>query len=374
MEKLVVPTKIYSGADSLSVLGDIQNARILMVCDSFLPGTDSLNIICDQLASTNQVRLFSDIKPDPPLENIMSGVEVYQEVQPSVIIAVGGGSAIDTAKAIRFFGEKLTNQKVANFVAIPTTSGTGSEVTNTAVVSDTKNGVKFPIIKDHLIPDIAILDPTLVMSAPNSVTAFSGLDVLTHALESLVANDANLYTDALAEKSIQVIIAHLVETYQHGTDFDLRHKIHDASCAAGLAFNTAGLGICHSLAHQIGAKFHVPHGLANAMLLPYVVEFNARDKQVAAKYAAAIGKTDLASASFSSNDQVLIKRLQKQIFTMMKAMKCPKTLKEFGISESDVRENMEWIVSHAREDGTFPGNPVVPTNQELAHIVESIIK
>lgn len=371
MNHLVIPTKIYSGVDSLTVLDEIHDSRVLLVCDAFLPGTASLEMVRSHLGRNNQVTIFSDVKPDPPLDNIMAGVEVFQQLKPTVMIGIGGGSAIDTAKAIRFFGEKLVGQEIACFIAIPTTSGTGSEVTNTAVVSDTKNGVKFPVIKDHLIPDIAILEPTLVMSAPKSVTAFSGLDVLTHALESLVAKDADLFTDALAEKAIDVITHQLVLAYQQGDDVTLRQTIHEASCAAGLAFNSAGLGICHSLAHQLGAKFHVPHGLANAMLLPYVVAFNGQDPQVAAKYAAAIKKAELGPASLS--DQLLIKRLQKHIFNMMKSMACPLTLTEFGIDPQDVRDNLDWIVSHAKTDGTFPGNPVVPTDQELAGLIEKII-
>lgn len=372
MEQLIIPTKIYSGTDSLSVLDTIQNSRILMVCDSFLPESDSLKNIQSHLAPSNSVTLFSDIKPDPPLENIMAGVAVFETVKPAIMIGIGGGSAIDTAKAIRFFGEKLVDQSLESFIAIPTTSGTGSEVTNTAVVSDTKKGVKFPIIRDHLIPDIAILEPTLVMSAPKSVTAFSGLDVLTHALESLVAKDANLFTDALAEKAIDTIANQLVSAYQVGDDVKTRQMIHEASCAAGLAFNTAGLGICHSLAHQLGAKFHVPHGLANAMLLPHIVAFNGQDKTVAEKYGKAIVKAHLGSPTLSDN--LLIKRLQKHIFAMMGEMNCPKTLKDFGIKEKDVLENIDWIVSHAKEDGTFPGNPIVPTDDELKQLIIKIIK
>ncbi|MFC6346955.1 1-propanol dehydrogenase PduQ [Vagococcus carniphilus] len=372
MNRFIIPTKIYSGADSLSVLQTIKNQKVMMVCDSFLPGTDSLKQIENQLPSCNEVTIFFDVLPDPPLDNIMAGVEVFKRFKPTVMIGIGGGSAIDTAKAIRYFGEKINQENIACFIAIPTTSGTGSEVTNTAVVSDTKNGVKFPIIKDHLTPDIALLDPSLVVSAPKSVTAFSGLDVLTHALEALVAKDSDLFTDALAEKAIDVISNELIKAYENGSDLEARQIVHEASCEAGIAFNMAGLGICHSLAHQLGAKFHVPHGLANAMLLPHVIAFNAQDKESAKKYAEAIKKANVGSPSLS--DSMQVKRMEKHIFKMMKAMNCPKTLKEFGISESDVMESMDWIVSHAKEDGTFPGNPIVPNDQELKEIVLKIIK
>ncbi len=372
MNRFIIPTKIYSGVDSLDILKTINNQKVMMVCDSFLPGTDSLKLIEGKLASTNDVQIFSDVLPDPPLDNIMAGVSVFKNFKPTVMIGIGGGSAIDTAKAIRYFGEKISHETIACFIAIPTTSGTGSEVTNTAVVSDTKNGVKFPIIQDHLTPDIALLDPSLVVSAPKSVTAFSGLDVLTHALEALVAKDSDLFTDALAEKAIDVISNDLITAYEKGENIEIRQKIHDASCEAGLAFNMAGLGICHSLAHQLGAKFHVPHGLANAMLLPHIIAFNAQDKKSEKKYAEAIKKANVGTPSLS--DAMQVKRMEKHIFKMMKAMNCPKTLTEFGISEKDVLENMDWVVSHAKEDGTFPGNPIVPTDQELKEIVLKIIK
>ena len=372
MNQFIIPTKIYSGVDSLDILKQLANQRILMVCDSFLPGTDSLKRIQEKISTSNQVEIFSDVKPDPPLDNIMAGVEVFKLFKPTVMIGIGGGSAIDTAKAIRYFSEKLTNEPIGSFIAIPTTSGTGSEVTNTAVVSDTKNGVKFPIIKDHLTPDIALLDPTLVVSAPKSVTAYSGLDVLTHALEALVAKDSDLFTDAMAEKAIDVISNQLTLAYDHGEDLNLRQNIHEASCEAGLAFNMAGLGICHSLAHQLGAKFHVPHGLANAMLLPHIIAFNGQDDKVAKKYAEAIKKSGIGSASLS--DQMQIKRMEKHIFKMMKVMNCPKTLVEFGIPEKEILSNLDWIVDHAKEDGTFPGNPIVPSDNELKEIVKKIIK
>lgn len=372
MNQFIIPTKIYSGVDSLDILQQLTNQRILMVCDSFLPDTDSLKRIQHKISNSNTVEIFSDVKPDPPLDNIMLGVQSYQSFKPTVMIGIGGGSAIDTAKAIRYFAEKLTNELIESFIAIPTTSGTGSEVTNTAVVSDTKNGIKFPIIMDHLTPDIALLDPNLVVSAPKSVTAYSGLDVLTHALEALVAKNSDLFTDALAEKAIDVISNNLTSAYDDGNNIEIRQNIHEASCEAGLAFNMAGLGICHSLAHQLGAKFHVPHGLANAMLLPHIIAFNGRDPQVAEKYALAIKKAGIGSASLS--DQMQIKRMEKHIFKMMKEMNCPKTLGEFGISEKEILTHLDWIVDHAKEDGTFPGNPIVPSDSELKEIIKKIIK
>ncbi|AEV95595.1 1-propanol dehydrogenase PduQ [Pediococcus claussenii] len=373
MEKISIPTKIFSGNDSLSELKNISNENVLMVCDSFLPNTPTLDGILSNINSSNQVAIFSNVKPDPPLANIMEGVQQFTEVCPTVMIGIGGGSAIDTGKAIRFFGEKITNSYIKEFIAIPTTSGTGSEVTNTAVVSDTENHRKFPIINDHLTPNIALLDPQLVMSAPNSVTAYSGLDVLTHALESLVAVDANTITDALAEKSVDVIANTLVECFKHGKNEEARKIVHEASCSAGIAFNNAGLGICHSIAHQLGANFHIPHGLANAMLLSYVVEYNASNSKLAMhKYAIATRKAGLASNGMA--DTVAVRRLENHIKTMMRQMDCPPTLASFGIDPKEAIAATDTIVAAAKLDGTFPGNPVVPSDADLATIYKKIIK
>lgn len=373
MEEISIPTKIYSGNDSLQELGKLQNENIFMVCDSFLPGTPTLESIQKNINSTNTVTIFSDVKPDPPLKNIMLGVEQYLKNVPTTMIGIGGGSAIDTGKAIRFFGEKLSKKCIDTFIAIPTTSGTGSEVTNTAVVSDTERQQKFPIMKDYLIPDIALLNPRLVMTAPNSVTAYSGLDVLTHSLEALVAVDANTITDALSEKGIDVIVNNLVECYKHGDDETARKIVHEVSCAAGIAFNNAGLGICHAIAHQLGATFHVPHGLANAILLPYIVEYNANNSTTArSKYALATRKAGLASKGMG--DRIAVRKLQAEIKNMMRQMNCPMNLTAFGIDAKDALEATDHIVAAAKLDGTFSGNPVVPSDEDLANIYRKIIK
>lgn len=373
MEEIRIPTKVFSGNDSLDWLEKLSNKKILLVCDSFLPNTPTFDTIKSKVEGNNEVTIFSDVKPDPPLHNIMLGVEQFSKVKPNVMIGIGGGSAIDTGKAIRFFGEKIEKYDIEQFIAIPTTSGTGSEVTNTSVVSDPEKHRKFPIIEDYLTPDIALLDPRLVMTAPKSVTAFSGLDVLTHSLESLVAKDANTITEALSEKGIDVMTHLLVECYKHGDNEDARKVVHEASCAAGIAFNNAGLGICHSLAHQLGANFHVPHGLACAMLLPHVVLYNAEhDKTAMHKYAQAFKKTGLVAQGMG--DQIAVRRLAGKIKQMMIAMDCPLTLKAFGIDPATAESKTETVIADAKKDGTFPGNPVVPSDDDLRNIYKKVIR
>jgi len=373
MEEFQIPTKIFTGVDSLDWLKQLRSKKILMVCDSFLPDTPTLKGIQQRLDSSNQVNVFSDVKPDPPLDNIMEGVEQFNQVKPDVMIGIGGGSAIDTGKAIRFFGERVNDCHIETFIAIPTTSGTGSEVTNIAVVSDTENQTKVPISMEYLTPDVALLDPQLVMTAPKSVTAYSGLDVLTHSLESLVSKGANTITDALAEKGIDIIVHDLVDCYKHGDDVAKRQTVHEISCGAGLAFTNAGLGFCHAMAHQLGANFHVPHGLACAMLLPYVVDYNAKHSEVALhKYAAAIRKAGLASRGLS--DRLTIQRLISRIHQMMIQMDCPQTLRAFGIDVKEAEAKTAVVIADAKLDATFVGNPVVPSDDDLKAIYQKVIR
>lgn len=364
---------IISGKDSLDTLDAIKDQTILMVCDPFLDGSDELNKIRSHVHANNHVEVFSDVKPNPPLTNIIAGVQVFEKVKPTIMIAVGGGSAIDTAKAIRFFGEKVANTKVACFIGIPTTSGTGSEVTNTAVITDDKNNVKFPIMDDYLTPDISIIFPELVMSAPASVSAFSGLDVLTHALESLVAKDSNLFTEAFSEKAMSVIFDDLVEVVmKQPQNYELRKTVHEASTAAGMAFNAAGLGFCHAIAHQLGAIFHMPHGLACAMTLPYVVEYNAEHDEVALKkYAAAARKCGLVGKSVG--DKVAVRKIERTIHQMMQEMNCPKSLRAFGVDRNEAVKETDRVIEYAKKDATFPGNPVVPSDDDLRAVYEKVI-
>lgn len=373
MEKYSMPTQIYSGTDSLDKLSEFKNESILMVCDAFLPGTPTLKKIENEIDPSNKCEEFSDVKPDPPLTNIMEGIQQFLKLKPTVIVGIGGGSAIDTAKAIRFFGEKVSKSDIKCFVAVPTTSGTGSEVTNTSVVSDTEAKRKIPIMEDYLTPDIALLDPELVMTAPKSVTAYSGMDVLTHALESLVATNATLFSDALAEEAIDVITHCLVECYQHGDNTKARKIVHEASNIAGTAFNNAGLGICHSIAHQIGANFHVPHGLANTMLLPYVVAYNtANSKTAMHKVAVAAKKAGIAAPSVG--DKFAVERMIGKIRQMARQMDCPMTLKEFGVDPKDAYAAADTVVANAKKDATFPTNPVNPTDEDLKKVYESVIR
>ena len=243
MNTFEMKTAIHFGDNALDRLKEIPYKRVLIITDPFVVQSKMINLIL--------------------------------EYQPEAVVAVGGGSAIDSSKAIREFALKINNYGKVGLIAIPTTSGTGSEVTSFAVVNDTAAHVKYPLISESLTADEAILDAELVRSVPPAITADTGMDVFTHALESYVSTAHNEFSSALAEKAIEICGVFLLRAYLDGSDMHARKKMHVASCLAGLSFNTAGLGITHSMAHQLGAMFHIPHGRANAMLLPHIVEFNS---------------------------------------------------------------------------------------------------
>jgi len=342
--------------------------------------------------------IFSDVEPDPSVETVMKGCELMNKFQPDVIIALGGGSAIDAAKGMWLFYEhpetdfdllrlkfmdirkrvykfpKLGNK--AKMVAIPTTSGTGSEVTSFAVITDKEKNVKYPLADYELTPDVAIIDPEYVMSVPPSVTADTGMDVLTHAIEAYVSILASDFTDGLAIKAIQLVFEYLPRAYKNGSDALAREKMHNASCIAGMAFTNAFLGINHSLAHKLGGEFHIPHGRANAVLLPYVIEYNAQkptkfvsfpkyetfiaDK----KYAEIARALGLPASTTEEGVQSLIKAVRD----LMKEINMPSTIAECKVDSKKFKAKVSELADKAFEDQCTSANPRLPLVSELEEI------
>lgn len=375
MEDFKIKTSIYFGEGSLERLSHIGSKNVLIITDPFMVKSGTINKITDKLVSAS-VTVFSEIVPDPPIELVVKGIEELNKVNPEVIVALGGGSAIDAAKAIMDFSKNILSLKNIEFIAIPTTSGTGSEVTSFSVITDKEKGVKYPLVSEKLIPNIAILDPELVKTVPPAITADTGMDVITHSLEAYVSTKANDFTDALAEKSLMLAFKYLEKAYKDGSNMEAREKMHNASCLAGIAFNSASLGINHSIAHTIGGKFHVPHGRTNAMLLPYVIEYNAnivgydnKDYSLAAKKYHNIAKL---LGLPSNNIRMGVKNLINLIKTMEKNMKMPLNLKECGVDTHKVAESLENIAESALADACTPTNPRIPTKEDIMRIVEKV--
>lgn len=403
MQWFKVPEKIYFEAGAIQYLEKMPDiTRAFIVTDEGMVKLGYVDKILYHLRKRQQYvhsEIFSSVEPDPSFETIKRGVQAIESFKPDVIIALGGGSAIDAAKGMWLFyehpdadveGMKLKfldiRKKTYKFpklgekckmVAIPTTSGTGSEVTSFAVISDKVQNKKYPLTDYELTPDVAIVDPDLVTSLPKSITADTGMDVLTHALEAYVSNMASDYTDALAEKAAELVIKNLKECYDNGSNKEARERMHNASTMAGMAFSNAFLGINHSLAHKLGAAYHLPHGRLNAILLPYVVKYNSEEptKFVSfpkyeyfiadEKYATIARKIGLKADTKEEGVQSLIKEIQE----LNEYLNIPKSLQEAGVDEKDFFENIDTLADRAFEDQCTTANPRLPLIPELKQIL-----
>ena len=404
MQWFKVPDKIYFEHNSIQYLEKMPNiTRAFIVTD---PGMVSLGYVDKILyylrKRTEHVHceIFSDVEPDPSIETVKRGAQMMDEFKPDVIIALGGGSAMDAAKGMWLFYEhpdvdfnslrlrfldirkrafkfpKMGNK--AQLVAIPTTSGTGSEVTSFAVISDKKNNMKYPLADYELTPNIAIIDPQFVMSLPKSATADTGLDVLTHALEAYVSVMASDYTDGLAMKAIQLVFKYLPRAYKNGAeDAEAREKMHNASCMAGMAFTNAFLGLNHSIAHKIGGEYHVPHGRANAVLLPHVIKYNAStpSKFVSfPKYKKFIADEKYAEIAVflglpAKTTEEGVQSLINAVIDLMKEVNEPLSFSECGIDEETYMRNVPDIANKAFEDQCTTANPKLPLVKEIEQIM-----
>ena len=345
-------------------------------------------------------KIFSEVEPDPSIETVKKGAQMMKEFKPDVIIALGGGSAMDAAKGMWLFYEhpdidfnalrlrfldirkrafKFPKMHKAQLVAIPTTSGTGSEVTSFAVISDKKNNMKYPLADYELTPNVAIIDPQFVMTLPKASTADTGLDVLTHAIEAYVSVMASDYTDGLAIKAIQLVFKYLPRAYKNGAeDEEAREKMHNASCIAGMAFTNAFLGLNHSIAHKIGAEYHVPHGRANAILLPYIIEYNSKipSKLVSfPKYKKFIADEKYAEIAHyigipSKNVQEGASKLADAVRKLMKEIDMPSSFAECGINEKEYLSKLSEIANKAFEDQCTTANPKLPLICEIEEILK----
>ncbi|MDP4120951.1 MAG: bifunctional acetaldehyde-CoA/alcohol dehydrogenase, partial [Bacillota bacterium] len=393
MQWFKIPPKIYFEYDSIQYLQKMENIeRAFIVTDPTMVKLGNVDKILYYLRKREKYchsEIYSDVEPDPDVETIMRGVEFMRNFKPDVIIALGGGSAMDAAKGMWLFYEHPDTtfdglkQKFmdirkrsykfprlgekAQMVCIPTTSGTGSEVTSFSVITDRKNGnIKYPLADYALTPSVAIIDPQFVTTLPKSATADTGLDVLTHAIEAYVSVMASDYTDGLALQAIDMVFTYLPRAYNKGeNDLEAREKMHNASAIAGMAFTNAFLGLNHSMAHKLGGEYHIPHGRANAILLPYVVEYNAQkptkfatfpkyEKFIAdEKYAKIARFIGVAGKDTQESVQNLINAIRK----LCEECNIPKTIKETGVNEQDFLNKLRTLSENAHEDQCTTANP-----------------
>ena len=404
MQWFKIPEKIYFEAGSIAYLEKMPDIeRAFIVTDQGMVKLGYVDKILYHLRKREKhvhCEIFDEVESDPSFETVNKGLEMMRNFKPDVIIALGGGSPIDAAKGMWLFyehpdadpeGLKLKFMDIrkrtykfpklgqkAKMVAIPTTSGTGSEVTSFAVLTDKVNNKKYPLADYELTPDVAIVDPELVLSLPKTVTADTGMDVLTHALEAYVSNMASDFTDGLSEKASELVVNYLPKAYTDGAnDTIAREKMHNASTIAGMSFTNAFLGVCHSLAHKIGAEFHLAHGRINAILLPYVIRYNATmpTKFVSfpkyeyfiadQKYAQMAKKLGLKADTVEEGVSSLIEKVKE----LNEFLGIPKSFKEAGIDEAEFMAKIDMLADRAFEDQCTTANPRVPLVSELKQIL-----
>ena len=377
MYKISYKTELHVGKGALQQLSHYKNEHILVVADPFLKTSGTLDAILANFDDSNDIVVFTDIVPDPPIETVVAGIKSAGDKPISIVLSIGGGSAIDASKAMYYFAKKQGAFSEAILIAIPTTSGTGSEVTDFSVITDADKGTKYPLVTSEILPDVAILDADLVMSLPSNITADTGMDVLTHAIEAYVSTEATDFSDALAEKAIKLVFEYLPKAYKNGQDVEAREKMHAASTLAGMAFNTAYLGINHSLAHAAGAKFHVPHGRLNSILMPHVIQYNAGidlnnrsrqavDKTVASRYQDIAKLLGCSASSPVSGVRQLVEAIKK----LQRKLEMPTSLREYGVKADAFAQYKVEISEAALHDGCTPTNPRVPTAEELLKVLE----
>lgn len=355
----------------MEALSAIKNKTVWIICDGFLVNSGGLQYVKEHIDGSNRVEVYTEVVPDPPLESVTAGVHVMSRLRPDVVVALGGGSAIDTAKGIIFFSRKA-GFSAGLFIAIPTTSGTGSEVTSVTVITDTQNKVKVPIKDQDITPDIAILDPKFTLSVPYGVTANTGVDVLTHAMEAYVAANATLCSDGLAEKAVQLVVEFLPKCCQDLKNEYFREVMHNASTMAGIAFDIAGLGLNHGVAHQIGALFKIPHGLANGMLLPHIIRFNSSKSLTACTKYAYMARL-IGVINNLSPDYLAVNSLCNAFEQLLRQLKMPVSLTEAGVTKEQAEGAAASIAEQALKDICVATNPCPVTREDVLGIVNALI-
>lgn len=408
MQWFKIPSKIYFEKDSIEYLRQMHDVhKVIIVTDRVMVDLGYVKKVTDQLSlRRNHVsyQLFCDVEADPSIETVMKGYELMKSFKPDTIIAIGGGSPMDAAKAMWLFYEHpevdfndLKQKfmdirkrafrypelgKMSKLVCIPTTSGTGSEVTPFAVITDTKESKKYPLADYSLTPTVAIVDPALTLTQPKSVTADTGMDVLTHAVESYVSVLANDYTDALALQSVKMVFEYLKRAFDNGLDFEAREKMHNASTMAGMAFGNAFLGISHSMAHKVGGVYHIPHGRINAILLPHVIIYNGEKPSKLStwpkyKFYQADQKYYQLALAIGLKPKTVeegVKMFAKACYDLAQSIGIQMSFKAQGTDEVDFMEQSLNLAYLAYEDQCSTANPKLPLVKDMKDILEKAFR
>lgn len=382
MARFTLPRDLYHGKGAIDALKTLKGKRAFVVVGGgSMKRFGFLDKVTQNMKDAGmEVRLFEGVEPDPSVETVMKGAAEMRAFEPDWIVSIGGGSPIDAAKAMWAFYEypETTFEALcipfnfpalrtkARFCAIPSTSGTATEVTAFSVITDYAKGVKYPLADFNITPDVAVVDPDLAETMPQKLTAHTGMDAMTHAIEAYVSTVHCDYTDPLALHAIEMISRYLLPSYNG--DMDARAKMHDAQCLAGMAFSNALLGIVHSMAHKTGAAYtggHIVHGCANAMYLPKVIRFNAKEQEAAERYAKIARFLHLKGDSVSE----LVDALIAHINGLNRMLEIPSCIKEYEggiIDEREFLEKLPKVSDLAVGDACTGSNPrqIVPEQME----------
>lgn len=386
MARFTLPRDLYHGKGSLDELKNLKGKKaIVVVGGGSMKRFGFLDKAVNNLKEAGmEVRLFENVEPDPSVETVMKGAAAMREFEPDWIVAMGGGSPIDAAKAMWAFYEYPetsfedlitpfsfpTLRQKARFCAIPSTSGTATEVTAFSVITDYQKGIKYPLADFNITPDVAIVDPDLAETMPKKLTAHTGMDAMTHAIEAYVSTLHCDYTDPLALHAIQMIHRDLKKSYDG--DMEARDNMHNAQCLAGMAFSNALLGIVHSMAHKTGAAYsggHIVHGCANAMYLPKVIKYNAKNPEAAERYAQIAKFIGLEGQS----NVELVDALIKELRAMNKSLDIPDGIKDYEggiIAEKEFLEKLPEVAKNAIGDACTGSNPRQPSQEEMEKLLK----
>lgn len=357
MERFLCKTKIISGPESLQTLAQLHIKRLMIVADPFFYENGTVNHIA-HLSKAETVEVFHKVSPDPSVALAAEGTQALQAFRPDTLLALGGGSAIDCAKAMAYFsGLNL------RFIAVPTTSGSGSEVTDFAIL--THNGVKHPLVDEKLRPDMAILDGCLLRSLPKKLIAETGFDLICHATEAWVATGAGMISEALVLEALGKAFSLLPKSY--AGDASVRLPLHIAATMAGMAFSSAGLGLCHAIAHALGGEFHIPHGRLNAVLLPAVMEVNA--PAALHRYAELAIRLGFGTGS----DSMAVRNLKNALIRLRKTLQLPETLRQAGIDPALLRQKSDHLVDAALADACCATNPAAVDASMIRRVLEMVM-